>query len=223
MTTHTLQSKLRALQVLEGSSHPKTNLGSFPETPHQAFESWLDEAIEHKVPEPHAVTLSTTDHEGRPDARVLILKNVDDRGWHFAIKADSPKGRQISGNNNVALTFYWPKIGRQIRLRGTANSLPREECDKDFSARSTMAKVTAMVSKQSQPLHDAQEIDTRLKEALLEQETQKQEISSDGWVVYAVSPDTVEFWQASSDRLHQRLQYSRDPVTSCWSKVALWP
>ncbi|KPA37457.1 pyridoxamine 5 -phosphate oxidase [Fusarium langsethiae] len=223
MTTQTLQTKLRALEVLEGSSHPKTDFDSFPDTPQQAFEAWLDEAIESGVPEPHAVTLSTTDQDGRPDARVLILKNVDNRGWHFAIKADSPKGRQISTNNNVALTFYWPKIGRQIRLRGRAVSLPRSECDADFSARSTAAKVTAIVSKQSQPMHNPREMDACLKDGLLRQESVRENLSSEGWVVYAVSADTAEFWQASSDRLHQRLKYSWDEAKSGWCKVALWP
>ncbi|KAM0294219.1 hypothetical protein ACHAPM_011465 [Fusarium culmorum] len=223
MTTHTLQSKLRALKVLEGASHHKTDFNSFPNTPQQAFEAWLDEAIECGVSEPHAVTLSTIDQDGRPDARILILKNVDDRGWHFATKVDSPKGRQISMNNNVALTFYWPGMGRQIRLRGKAVSLSRNECDADFSARSTMAKVTATVSKQSEPLLDPFELETSLKDGLLRQQNKTEELSSEGWVVYAASPDTVEFWQASSDRLHQRLKYSWDAVESGWCKSALWP
>ncbi|KAG8668200.1 hypothetical protein FPOAC2_10042 [Fusarium poae] len=223
MASHTLQSKLRALKVLEGSSHPKPNFDSFPDTPQQAFEAWLDEAIEYGVSEPHAVTLSTTDEDGRPDGRVLILKNVDDRGWHFAIKADSPKGRQISANNNVALTFYWSKIGRQIRLRGRAVSLPRSECDADFAARSTLAKMTAIVSKQSQPMRNPQEMDESLRDGLRRHESKGGELSSEGWVVYAVSPDTVEFWQASSDRLHQRLNYSWDAAKSDWVKEALWP
>ncbi|CAG1974068.1 unnamed protein product [Fusarium graminearum] len=223
MTTHTLQSKLRALKVLEGASHAKTDFKLFPNTPHQAFETWLDEAIECGVSEPHAVTLSTIDQDGRPDARILILKNVDDRGWHFATKADSPKGRQISMNNNVALTFYWPGMGRQIRLRGKAVSLSRSECDADFSARSTMAQVTAIVSKQSEPLLDPFELETSLKDGLLRQQNKTEELSSEGWVVYAVSPDTIEFWQASSDRLHQRLKYSWDAVESGWCKSALWP
>ncbi|KAJ4111490.1 hypothetical protein NW768_011844 [Fusarium equiseti] len=220
---NTLQSKLRALPVLQGSSHPKMSFGSFPETPQQAFEAWLDEAIAHEVPEPHAVTLSTTDPEGRPDARVLILKSIDHRGWHFAFKAESPKGRQISANNNVALTFYWPKLGRQIRLRGKAKSLPQDECDKDFAARSTKAKVTAMISKQSQALSNPESLEKRLEEALLTHENEEEEISSEGWVVYAVQPDTVEFWQASNDRLHQRTMYSWDQAIAHWTKTALWP
>ncbi|KAF5652411.1 pyridoxamine 5 phosphate oxidase [Fusarium sp. NRRL 25303] len=218
-----LQAKLRALPVLEGASHPREEFTSFPETPHQAFETWLDEAISANVPEPHAVTLSTVDDQGFPDARVLILKNVDHRGWHFAIKATSPKGRQISSNNNVALTFYWPKIGRQIRLRGKANALPRSECEQDWTARSAMAKITAKVSRQSEPLNDPHELEAKMVEAVKSHEIEGQESSSEGWVVYAVAPQTVEFWQASSDRLHQRLKYTWDPAQSTWSKAALWP
>ncbi|KAM0545753.1 hypothetical protein ACHAPJ_011177 [Fusarium lateritium] len=197
------------------------NFDAFPETPQRAFEVWLDEAIGAKVPEPHSMTLSTTDQDGQPDARVLILKNVDDRGWHFAIKADSPKGRQISTNNKVALTFYWPTIGRQIRLRGRANLLPRNECDEDFAARSSGSKIAAMASKQSQPLRDLQELDAQLREALIKAEREKP--TSEGWMVYAVDPGTVEFWQASSDRLHQRLNYSWDAVRGSWCKEILWP
>ncbi|KAF4421226.1 pyridoxamine 5'-phosphate oxidase [Fusarium austroafricanum] len=223
MASSTLQSKLRALPVLEGASYPKTDFDSFPESPEQAFEAWLDEAIEAKVPEPHALTLSTTDQNGRPGARVLILKNIDNRGWHFAIKAESPKGRQISANQNVALTFYWPKIGRQIRLRGRANSLPKSECEGDFTARSSMAKITAAVSKQSEPLRDPSQLTVSLQEAIRRQETKGQQPSPKGWIVYAVAPETVEFWQASSDRLHQRLNYLWDSARGSWAKEALWP
>ncbi|RBR10918.1 hypothetical protein FVER53590_01607 [Fusarium verticillioides] len=218
-----LQAKLRALPVLEGASHPKAELASFPSTPHQAFEKWLDEAIAANVPEPHAMTIATVDSQGCPDARVLILKNIDHRGWHFAIKATSPKGLQISTNNNVALTFYWPKIGRQIRLRGKANALPRSECEQDWTARSAMAKITAKVSRQSEPLNDPHELEAKMAEAVRSHEIEGEELSSEGWVVYAVAPQTVEFWQASSDRLHQRLQYTLDPAQNTWSKTALWP
>ncbi|KAH7265615.1 uncharacterized protein BKA55DRAFT_503310 [Fusarium redolens] len=223
MASTGLQAKLRALPVLEGASYPKTEFASFPETPHQAFDTWLDEAITANVPEPHAVTLSTVDEQGHPDARVLILKNVDHRGWHFAIKANSPKGRQISANNNVALTFYWPKIGRQIRLRGKANALSRSECDQDWTARSAMAKITAKVSRQSEPLNDPHELEAKMAEAVKSHKIEGQEPSSEGWMVYAVAPQTVEFWQASSDRLHQRLSYNWDLAQSTWNKEALWP
>ncbi|KAF9772545.1 hypothetical protein IL306_009737 [Fusarium sp. DS 682] len=223
MANDGLQAKLRALPVLQGASFPKTDFDAFPEIPQQAFEAWLDEAIAANVPEPHAMTLSTVDEQGCPDARVLILKNVDNRGWHFAIKTDSPKGRHISANNSVALTFYWPKIGRQTRLRGKANALPRDECDQDWTARSAMAKITAKVSKQSEPLNDPHDLQAKMAEAVKKHETEKQEQSSEGWMVYAVAPTTVEFWQASTDRLHQRLNYTWDAARSSWRKEALWP
>ncbi|CVK91506.1 related to pyridoxamine 5`-phosphate oxidase [Fusarium mangiferae] len=179
-----LQAKLRALPVLEGASHPKAEFASFPETPHQAFETWLDEAISANVPEPHAVTLSTVDEQGYPDARVLILKKI--------IAAGTSPSKPPA-----------PKV--------------------DWTARSAMAKITAKVSRQSEPLNDPHELEAKMAEAVKSHEIEGQEPSSEGWVVYAVAPQTVEFWQASSDRLHQRLKYTLDPAQSTWSKAALWP
>ncbi|KAB8259481.1 hypothetical protein BDV32DRAFT_138823 [Aspergillus pseudonomiae] len=129
-----IRTQLRHLPVLEGP-FAEVNFDHFPDTPHDAFKNWLDEAIMAGVKEPHAMTLATVDEQGYPDARVLILKNVDDRGWHFAVKADSPKAQQLETNGYAALTFYWPQVGRQIRLRGTARQLPEAECREDFAER----------------------------------------------------------------------------------------
>ncbi|KAE8139242.1 hypothetical protein BDV38DRAFT_270090 [Aspergillus pseudotamarii] len=129
-----IRTQLRNLPVLEGP-FAKVNFANFPDTPQDAFRRWLDEAIMAGVKEPHAMTLATVDEQGYPDARVLILKNVDDRGWHFAVKADSPKAQQLETNGHAALTFYWPQVGRQIRLRGTAMPLPEAECREDFAER----------------------------------------------------------------------------------------
>ncbi|KAE8419525.1 hypothetical protein BDV36DRAFT_282171 [Aspergillus pseudocaelatus] len=129
-----IRTRLRNLPVLEGP-FAKVNFANFPDTPQDAFRMWLDEAMMAGVKEPHAMTLATVDEQGYPDARVLILKNVDDRGWHFAVKADSPKAQQLETNGRAALTFYWPQVGRQIRLRGTAMPLPEAECREDFAER----------------------------------------------------------------------------------------
>ncbi|KAI8719463.1 Pyridoxamine 5 -phosphate oxidase [Fusarium sp. LHS14.1] len=128
---NTLRNQLRHLKVLEGPLS-KCDFEAFPNTPQAAFELWMQEAIEARVKEPHAMTLSTVDDQGWPDARVLILKNVDTRGWHFAIKGNSPKGKQLVTNPYASLTFYWPEQGRQVRIRGRAVQLPEEECRQDF-------------------------------------------------------------------------------------------
>ncbi|KAH0398265.1 hypothetical protein KCU89_g7416, partial [Aureobasidium melanogenum] len=133
-TEKTPQALLRSLPSLKGPFRP-LDVSTFPPPPQEAFVDWLQDAIDNDIKEPHAMTLSTIDEHGYPDARVLILKNLDHRGWHFAIKADSPKGRQILNNPAVALTFYWPHLGRQIRIRGLATQLPAEESARDFSER----------------------------------------------------------------------------------------
>ncbi|KAE8345121.1 hypothetical protein BDV24DRAFT_171060 [Aspergillus arachidicola] len=134
-----IRTQLRNLPVLEGP-FAEANFANFPDTPQDAFRMWLDEAIKAGVKEPHAMTLATVDEQGYPDARVLILKNVDERGWHFAVKADSPKAQQLEANGCAALTFYWPQVGRQIRVRGTAIQLPDAECREDFAERPFKSK-----------------------------------------------------------------------------------
>ncbi|KAK7423728.1 hypothetical protein QQX98_000918 [Neonectria punicea] len=216
-----LRAKLRHLSVLKGSVQDP-NLDGLPDTPHEAFEIWLDKAIAEGVTEPHAMTLSTVDEKGWPDARVLILKNVDSRGWHFAIKADSPKGHQIAANQHAALTFYWPQQARQIRLRGKAVQLPEAECIQDFTARPLGSKISAVASKQSQVMNSPDELAQSLEESRSLLEGSANHIML-GWKVYAVAPDVVEFWQGKADRLHERLQYVRDVSERGWERHHLWP
>jgi pyridoxamine 5'-phosphate oxidase len=145
------KSLLRGLPLLKGPFRP-LNLASFPQTPHAAFHDWLRDAIENDIQEAHAMILSTVDENGCPDARVLILKNLDHRGWHFAIKADSPKGRHINNNPAVALNFYWPRLGRQIRIRGETKQLSASECAADFLEKLIGSKIRASEFQQSRIL-----------------------------------------------------------------------
>ncbi|KAM0226510.1 hypothetical protein ACHAQD_000432 [Fusarium lateritium] len=217
----TIRNELRNLIVLEGPVE-KCDFSTFPSAPEEAFRKWLKEAIEAGVKEPHAMTISTVDEDGCPDARVLILKNVDARGWHFAIKGNSPKGRQLAGNQHTALTFYWPDQGRQIRIRGKAVALPDDECEQDFADRPLSSKIAALGSKQSQVLQDVDEIEKNMDSVRREFEDNAQMALPD-WKVYAVAPKTVEFWQGSKDRLHQRLQYKLVSEGQQWEKQLLWP
>lgn len=221
MKEHSVQHILRQLPSLKGPL-PDQDINGLPSDPHVAFRLWLEEAISSGIREPHAMTLSTVDADGQPDARVLILKNVDERGWHFAIKSDSPKGRQIKHNAKVALTFYWSALGRQIRIRGKAISLPSEECAHDFLGRPLGSKVSAIASPQSQVLENENDLAERLRKAqkfLIE----NPEHVETGWLVYAVSPQVIEFWQGSTDRNHKRLRFTRLMDDQGWSIDRLWP
>jgi len=217
-----LQFRLRHVPVLK-NPYPAASYEAFPDSPYEAFRLWLDEAIEAGIPEPHVMTLSTVDEHGHADARNLILKNVDTRGWHFATKRGSPKDQQIHCNSRVALTFYWVGLGRQVRVRGEAVALSQEECLKDFLARPADSRLAAVASKQSLPGFD--------RETMLARLAGLQRVHSDGgeqgghcWIVYAVAPASVEFWQGRGDRLHDRLRYERVPSSDDrWEKALLWP
>ncbi|KAJ4354101.1 uncharacterized protein N0V89_005834 [Didymosphaeria variabile] len=216
-----MKTILRALSSLKGP-FPVTDLANLPATPHSAFRLWLEDAIEQGEKEPHAMTLSTVDAYGHPDARVLILKNVDSRGWHFATKATSPKGCQIANRPFVAMTFYWPQLGRQIRIRGRAVELPASECASDFLERPDGSRSSAIASKQSQVLLDRKILEMEIGEAksLLEENPG---YVDPAWRVYAVDPVSVEFWQGAEDRTHQRVQYAKESGDNEWTRVALYP
>lgn len=217
----TLKTRLRGLPSLKGP-FDEMDMGELPDTPQEAFQHWLDEAIAAGVKEPHAMTLSTVDPDGFPDARVLILKNVDARGWHFALKASSPKGRQLAANPRAALTFYWPALGRQIHLRGQAVALSDAECADDFFTRPMGSKISAMASRQSEVLASQQELSKSLEEARTFLERHPEHIEP-GWRVFAVRPTVVEFWQGATDRLHKRLLFTETANGTGWHKQTLWP
>ncbi|KAJ5117516.1 pyridoxamine 5'-phosphate oxidase [Penicillium atrosanguineum] len=168
------------------------------------------------------MTVSTVDDQGCPDARVLILKNVDSRGWHLAVKSDSPKGKQLAENGHAALTFYWPQLARQVRLKGRAIKLPEAESASDYQARPIESRISAVASVQSEILCDRE----ALARNIVETELVLSENPLSGvkkWQLYAVAAHAVEFWQGDASRLHQRLQYVFDKDEGKWQKHLLWP
>ena len=214
-----MKDELRLLKSLTGP-FPAFDSDLAPDEPRELFSDWLRDAIEAGVKEPHAMVLSTIDENGTPDARVLILKNLDHRGWHFATTGNGPKGRQIALNPTVALTFYWPVLGRQVRLRGMALQAEVHECDADFRARAPGAKAVALVARQSEVLGSRQE----LENALARQHCRLQgepDLVAPSWALFIVMPHDVEFWQGDSERRHHRLRYKREKTG--WIREQLWP
>jgi pyridoxamine 5'-phosphate oxidase len=194
--------------------------GTAPDSPVRLFLDWLREAVESKVHAPHAVNLSTVDEDGAPDARIVILKDVDGSGWAVASSADSPKGRQLAANPRAALTFFWPEQGRQVRVRGTVVVADPAVNEADFQRRHPSARALVLAGRQSQVLGEPGDVEAAVK-AALEQLQAQPGLGSVTWAVYTVVPDTVEFWQADPERRHTRLRYTR--AAGGWQRDLLWP
>ncbi|TCR91951.1 pyridoxal 5'-phosphate synthase [Rhizobium sp. BK376] len=214
-----MKDELRALKSLAGS-FPSFNADATPDNPKDLFSAWLREAIEAGIREPHAMTLSTVDETGSPDARVLILKNLDERGFHFATSNAAPKGQQIAINPYVALTFYWSLLGRQVRIRGVAIETESHERDVDFLARPAGSRAAALLNRQSDVLSSDADLDAGLAEQRLRLADQP-DLIAPNWAVFVVMPHEVEFWQGNEEGRHQRLRYRRD--RGGWIQERLWP
>ncbi|MFJ8015726.1 pyridoxal 5'-phosphate synthase [Streptomyces sp. NPDC096339] len=190
-----------------------------PDDPVRLFLSWLSDAVADGLREPHAMTLSTVDEVGDPDARVLILKGVDERGWRFSGHAFSPKGHQLAVHPRAALTFYWPEHGRQVRLRGPVTPGSDQDNAEDFLARTDTARAEALLGRQSQYLADPAERDHALEKSLALIGEAPSLVDS-AWTLYTLAPTVVEFWQATPSRVHTRLRYERTAYG--WGRFRLW-
>jgi pyridoxamine 5'-phosphate oxidase len=214
-----LRTGLRELQVFEGDL-AQFDVSDVPSHPAELFLRWLVDAIDADLREPHAMTLSTVDRDGRPSSRVLILKGLSDGRWEFASSRRSRKGTELSANGWAALSFYWSQLGRQVRVRGRILESGAERSAADFLARSSGARAEALAGTQSAALSDPADLETALREAreLIERDPQ---IVDQDWTLYGLAADEVEFWQAHPERRHIRLRYLlRD---GSWLRERLWP
>lgn len=213
------RSFLRALPVLSGNA-PPFDIASAPAEPLPLFIEWIEQAAQAGVREPHAMTISTVDTAGMPRARVLILKAIDQDGWHFAASSVSQKGRDLSANPAAALTFHWPEVVRQVRVVGAVADDGDQVSAADFLGRPVGSRAMALTLRQSRPLVDPAEIDAEIEKAHRKL-ADDPELVPDEWVSYAVRPAQIEFWQGSPDRKHQRLSYQR--FGDGWERTQLWP
>ncbi|WP_285736392.1 pyridoxine/pyridoxamine 5'-phosphate oxidase [Kitasatospora phosalacinea] len=217
--TTDVRQYLRGLAVFAGEL-PDFDPDAAPERPEVLFLDWLTGAVEAGVREPHAMTLSTVGADGTPSARVLLLKNVDRRGWQFAAGAASPKGRDLAVNPVAALSFHWPEQARQVRVTGPVAPESPEDSAADFLARSPGSRAEALVGHQSRPLPDVRELE-RATELALERVEREPGLVVPEWTLYTVRAERVEFWQADKQRRHIRLCYERRGEE--WTRGRLWP
>ncbi len=184
------------------------------------FRRWFDEALAAGLHEPNAMTVATAGRDGRPSARVVLLKGFDERGFVFYTNQEGRKGREIAENPYCALLFYWGELERQVRIEGRASPVPGEESDAYYESRPRGSRLGAWASAQSHEVADRGALEERLRS--LEAEYEGREVPRPPfWGGYRVEPEAFEFWQGRENRLHDRLVYRR--AHEGWGVVRLQP
>ncbi|HEY3243225.1 MAG TPA: pyridoxamine 5'-phosphate oxidase [Phycisphaerae bacterium] len=178
--------------------------------PFKEFARWFDEACSGGLLQPDAMTLATATPDGRPSARMVLLKHFDERGFVFYTNYHSRKGRELAQNPYAALVFYWPELDRQVRISGTVQLGSREESEAYFRTRPLGAQLSACASEQSEMVESRGVLEARVR-ALLSESQGKDVPCPDNWGSYRLIPDEFEFWQGRIDRLHDRLRYRCQP------------
>lgn len=190
--------------------------------PVERFAELYAEAKRNPCHDATAVTLSTVSGDGRPSARVVLLKGVDAGGFVFYTNTRSRKGREMAARPDVALTFWWPHIGWQVRVEGRATAVSDAEADAYFATRARGSQLGAWASHQSETLASRAELEARMAELTKKHEGQRVP-RPPHWSGYRVAPTAIEFWHNRDDRLHDRELYTRASATAPWILTLLNP
>ncbi|MBL8646273.1 MAG: pyridoxamine 5'-phosphate oxidase [Sphingosinicella sp.] len=193
---------------------------TLPDDPFEFFGRWFQEASTSEPSDANAMSLATADADGRPSVRIVLLKDVDPRGFTFYTNTLSRKGRELAANPHAHLNFFWKSLGRQVRIDGAVQPVSAADADAYFAIRPRASQIGAWASFQSQPLGDRATLEGRVAEFTAKY---------DGgdvprpphWSGYRVVPSRIEFWQNRESRLHERYIYDRDG--NGWARSMQYP
>ena len=189
--------------------------------PFVLFDTWFQDAEKTELNDPNAMVLATATPDGRPSARIVLLKGADRRGFVFYTNLHSRKGQELAVNRHVALLFHWKSLRRQIRIEGSIAPVSTEEADAYFASRSRISRLGAIASDQSRPLSERSVFEERLH-AVEEQYATGPIPRPENWSGYRVAPDHFEFWHERPYRLHDRAVWARQGDTP-WNVTRLYP
>lgn len=183
------------------------------------FRVWMKLAGETEPNDPSAVALATATRDGFPSVRMVLMKQVDERGFSFYTNADSQKGVELAENPRAAMCFHWKSLRRQVRVSGTVSELPATEADDYFRSRPRLSQLGAAASQQSRVLASREWLMVRVKE--LEEEFPGEITRPEYWRGYVLQPERIEFWMSREGRLHDRILFSRSG--DGWRREWLFP
>jgi len=190
--------------------------------PIRQFAAWYDAAVAAAVPEPEAMTLSTATPDGRPSARIVLLRGFDDRGFCFFTNYESRKGRELAENPHAALTFHWAELERQVRIEGRVERTTAAESDAYFKSRPSTSRIGAWSSPQSQVIPDRDSLEHLFARFRAEHPDDTAIPRPIGWGGFRLIPERIEFWQGRPSRLHDRLRF-RHEASGGWIMERLAP
>lgn len=201
------------MQPVEGNIHHlrenyesgELDITNMYPSPLLQFASWFEEAGKAGIPEPNAMVLSTVSPDGKPSSRVVLLKEFNGKGFIFFTNYLSKKGHDLEQNPNACLNFWWGALERQIRISGKIEKISEKENDEYFYSRPIGSQAGAVISPQSREIESREWLEQKFIEIQLKGEIKR----PDHWGGYILMPDTLEFWQGRSNRLHDRLVYEK--------------
>jgi pyridoxamine 5'-phosphate oxidase len=190
--------------------------------PLHTFREWYGDAERAALFLPEAACLSSATLDGAPSSRMVLLKEVDDRGFVFFTNYESRKGAELDGNPRAALLFHWATLERQVRVEGSVERISHEESVAYFRTRDRGSQIGAWASKQSRELRDREEIEEGYRD--IERRFEGEEVPLPPfWGGYRVVPLVIEFWQGRANRLHDRVRFQREAAGSRWRGSRLYP